>query len=444
MKLVDALTHLRNTYAGRRIVYLAPDAGRTLGLRSLVADLVTVCFDSMGIEGDENNPILIVPENDSDLAQGSASLLDNPDVPGFLRARGVTDIVAFKVNARMVQRATQLGLRVLAGPPAVAQRFENKIHFSSMLSELGICAPATQRFPLGLSHFDPSHTHLRSPWIVQAARGHSGQSSWIVTDAKQWQTMRDSFGMLPGRVAEFVPGPTWTANGAVLDVDRIAVGPGFRQVTGIQTLTPFPLGACGNCWGMPSDLENKVRDVAKLVGRALAAANYRGAFGIDVVVPDAGPPLVIETNPRVTSGQAMESLLLQAAGSVSPLFWHLMAFGGDPAGDVMLDPSAVIRGSQLIFYNPEPEDGVLTTAPVSGTYEVTPAGLKWASSEVNPAKLADSCVVILARTKGRRVPKGSEILRVQTRDVWLDDQGRLTDHAEQTVSMIRRRWSVSV
>lgn len=439
MSARDALNHLRKGLAGRRIAYLAPDIGRTLGLQTLLGDLVTVCFDDMGVSSGENHPILVVPEDQADPVRGSASLLDNPAVPPFLRSHGVTDVVAFKVNARLIHRATELGLRVLASPPAVAQRFENKVHFSEILHHLGIETPATEVFPLGLSSFDPDGTHLAAPWIVQAARGHSGQTTWVVGDPAQWNELRSHVGTLPGRVAEWVPGPTWTVNATVVDADRIAVGPGFRQVTGIQELTPFPLGACGNCWAQPPPFESRLHTLARSVGKALAAANFRGAFGIDVVVADPDRLVVIECNPRVTSGQAMESMLLQAAGSASPLLWHLVAFAGEVPSDLGLDPSAAIRGSQLVFYNPEPADVMLAVSPRSGTYEVTPTQLVWRSTNINPAYLPPNSVVVLARSAGRRVPKGSEIVRVQALDVWLDDDGQLTVSARKIVEWLHRR-----
>ncbi|GMV38415.1 MAG: hypothetical protein AMXMBFR64_01310 [Myxococcales bacterium] len=420
---------LARALAGRRVAWVAPDVGRTLGLARLLPDPVVLCHDAMGAAVD-----MPVHEVQADPAgddfQGSLSILNDPSAQRFIRHHRVTDLVLFKVNARIISLARDLGLRVLAGDPAVAQRFEHKLHFARMLQALSLPAPPTLLFDGPMPSWSEAARELGEAIVVQGARGHSGQSTHLARSEVDYEHARARLSGRGARLTTLVEGVTLTINGCAAE-GSAPVGRPYIQLTGIPGATPHALGACGNAFegdrlGAPA-----LRAAAERIGVALSSAGYRGIFGVDAVLDAHGAIHVIEVNPRMISGSSLEALLQSSAG-VPPAAAHVLAVLGAELPPSLAGPP--VTGGQIVIYSPHDAPCRVVAAPPAGRYRLDGASLHRVDGQVDPTGCAQDEVVLLARSPGRAVPPTGEIARVQTTRSLLDERATADALVERLIA----------
>ena len=400
---------IAHALAGRRVAWVAPDLGRTLGLAGLLPEPLVVCQDAQGAAP----PGLTVVEvgGGDDELRGSLAVLSDPAAVRALRQHGTTDLLLFKVNARLVARAAELGLRVLAGAPAVAMRFEHKLHFARLLRSLGVPAPETRLFEQELPPWGEMARALGEALVVQAARGHSGQGTHLVRSEQAWEALRRELSGRGARVSPLVDGTPLTVNGCATE-GGASVGRPYAQLTGVPGATPHPLGACGNAFeGSRFDVP-ALRDAAARIGHALAEAGYRGIYGIDAILDPVGDVHVIEVNPRMISGSSLETLLQSEAGGLGPAAAHILALAGE-ALPVSLE-GAPVTGGQVVLYSDPGTPRVIASSPGAGRFRLVGDALVPVDGGLDPTQCAADEVILLPRSAGRTVPPTGEIARVQT------------------------------
>lgn len=409
---------LARALAGRRVAWVAPDLGRTLGLARLLPEPVVLCHDAQGASVDMPVYEVGAGAGEDDL-RGSLAVLMDPGAIAALKKHGVTDLLLFKVNARLLARASELGLRVLAGEPAVAQRFEHKLHFARTLAALGLPAPRTVLADGGLPPWRDAARALGEALVVQGARGHSGQGTHLMRGEADYERLRATMGSRGARLTTLIEGPALTVNGCVAATGA-PVGRPYAQLTGIPGATPHPLGACGNAFeGDRLDVP-ALREAAERIGLALQAAGYRGIFGVDAVLDAGGAVYVIEVNPRMISGASLEALLQDRSGALPPAAAHVLALlGAELPGSL---EGAPIVGGQVVVYSPHDAHATVSAAPPAGRYRLRGATLERVDGALDPGACGIDEVILLARSPGRAVPPTGEIARIQTPARLLDDQ----------------------
>ena len=412
-----------------RIAWIAPDLARTRGWLGLGEPVAVICADAMGLADAMPFATLEIPPSD-DSPSSAHSLLDRTEARSFLQDHAITHLLVFKGTRRLLDRAEALDLRVMIGAPSVAQRFENKVLFSDIARDLGLRTPATQTGQRGL----PSHEELSAALgplhVLQSARGHSGQGTWRIASAADHARASEAIAHRGWKATAWIEGTTWTLNACVDRHGNIAVGPTYRQLTGIPECTPHVLGACGNIWGEDSAPE-ALPALAKTLGTSLHDGGFVGSFGIDAI--DSGDALhLIEVNPRLTSGLSMEAMLSSARGATSVAESHLRAHRGGAIEDGPLPGD--IRGSQLVLYARTEEVTSLQSAPLSGRYRLEGGACRRIDDCTDPAQTSAGEAIIWARTPHRPIPAGAEFLRIQSTDsLARPDSNTLSDHGAQWV-----------
>jgi hypothetical protein len=392
---------------------VAPDLARTLGFGAVLPRFAVVCGDAMGAADAAPFPVLELRADFADEPRGSARLLEDPRAVTFLRDHGVTALVFFKVSHRLVEAAERAGFRVLNGSPAVAQRFENKLHFAAIASERRLPALASETFPGGLPEYS-AVARLGAPLVVQLARGHSGEGTFLVESEAAWSALRVALAGKPARASRFVEGPVFTLNGCVFaEAEPVVYGP-YLQWTGLELCTPRPLGACGNAWDPRFGGYARLEGIGRDVGRALADAGYFGAYGVDVLVDAGGQAHLIEVNPRITSGFALETLLLASKAAAPPGLAHILATGGQ-ARPLHAEPPEVGSAGQLVFYLDGEAPALVTEAPRSGTYALAEGALVWRGPSLDVRQAQHDEAVAFFGSPGRLVARGGEYARIQVR-----------------------------
>jgi hypothetical protein len=267
------------------------------------------------------------------------ALLAHPDVAAMI-AEEPTTLLSFKPAKRLEEAAAALGATYALAPAALAGGLENKLALAELAEAAGVDTPRQTKVRLAGAFADAA-TELRRPLVVQSPRGNAGRRTWEVADEAGWRALCGELGGRPAKAAEFVTGRPGTLNAVVDHRGSVVVSAPIVQATGIDWLTPFALGSCGNdfTWRPLPHPGDAGAELAEALGRELAKRGYRGHFGVDFVLGPDGPSL-IEINPRLTA-----SFALYAAWVPEILDAHLMAVAGGEIEGRRLPP---VAGGQLI------------------------------------------------------------------------------------------------
>jgi len=360
---------------------------------------------------------------------------------------GLTGVVAFKASHALADACRSNGWRLIAGAPAVARRWENKIAFRDLAARLGLQQPNGGIVDPKQVSFSEISGRFGPRLIVQAAHGYAGNRTLPVEDEAGWHAATERLRVPALRVAERVAGAPITLNGCVT-ANGVALGFPFVQLTGLAGLTPHPLGSCGQVWTESPRWRlaldpDRCWPAAMAIGSALAADGYLGFFGVDLVVPPNASerPYVIEVNPRLVASVAAYTQLELMAGRLPLLARHLAALASPRADRAPLDAgTGPLAGAQLVVHRTaagaggvsidKPQDGVHrlvrsadgTRSSATGGAQptrVSPADLIAAACDTpltDAVKLADAYrpdeFVALPQGPGV-VATGAEALRIQ-------------------------------
>lgn len=188
------------------------------------------------------------------------------------------------------------------------------------------------------------------------------------------------------------------------------------QLTGIRSLTPHPLGSCGNDFAAKIPHPELVEATAGRVGEWLQRQGHRGIFGVDLVISDEGDCWCIEVNPRLVASVPLWSLSARDLGHSSLLQRHLACFGLADWDSSPLE----CHWSQLILYRKVAGDSPARRATSRG--EVASDGTY---HTVGPLSLdGPGAGQVGLVVKGSTEP-GSELARLVTKGPILDQEGEL-------------------
>lgn len=320
---------------GGRVMFVGPDP-----LPAVASGLPVICADScgMGVGAGAAWERFQVSG-----VQSSASLLQQPAVRARVRS-SVDAITVWKSSAAIERVALELGVRLANSPALIARRLENKSYFSRAAAAAGLPLPPTATGAAGPELLEAA-ARIPGPWVFQLAHGFSGQHTYPANSELELEALIQRFADRPSRVAELVAGTPVTVTGVVAR-ERVMIGSACLQLTGLASLTPYPLGSCGNDYTTPVPAARAVRQLALEVGEWLQREGHLGIFGLDLVVDRDGRCWCIEVNSRLVASVPLFSLSARDRGGPGLLSQHLACFGiGEPA---WADPQC--HWSQVILY----------------------------------------------------------------------------------------------
>ena len=285
-------------------------------------------------------PLLMPPDLE---VLSTARLLQYPPIVEAVRSRPHR-LICFKPNARLEARAGELGAVLAHAPAQVGQGLENKLALAGIAAEAGVAVPSPAKvIPASSSYAEQAATH-GPDLVVQSARGHAGETTWRVRSPADWDARAAPMGRRPVRVSRYVRGRAGTAGAVVDRAGRVMVSAPIVQITGDPSLTPYPMGSCGNDfrWRPTPHPGDSVAELAEALGPVLAKRGYVGHFGIDFVF-DGETPWLIEINARFTA-----SFALYCSREPRLLHAHLAAVRGESIEAIRLP---AFDGGQLIARN---------------------------------------------------------------------------------------------
>ena len=381
---------MKSSNAG--VTFIGPDP-----LPVLAAGLRAICAEDCGLarDGRPGWARVQVPGPAS-----AAALLADPRVQGLLRQQP-DPIVVWKSSAQVEQVAQEVGVIVANSPALIARRIENKSYFSRSVPAAELPIPATKTGVAG-ADLQCAAGDLKLPLIFQLARGFSGEQTYLAESQEQLALLLRRFAGRTCRIAERVLGVPVTVTGVVAE-DRLLVGPACLQLTGIDTLTPHPLGSCGNDYGQPVPQASGVEELAFKAAHWLQALGHRGIFGLDLVVGSEGKIWCIEINPRLVASVPLFSLTARDSGGPGLLDEHLASFGIGDTGSQTL----ACRWSQVILYQLSERRSDPALATSRGT--LTPDGHFRATGEMGLRGPSPGEVGLVIQSESR---PGKELARL--------------------------------
>ena len=448
-----AVATARDALGGARPAVVAHEAWWAYGLDLLLPETVLLCAQRCSIIDllrGRGTEVFCLSEHVAPEEAAAASAVDifsHPAAVEWCRRLGPLAVIATKPSERLASVVAEAGGRMLTplDSLAAARRFENKVAFVEIAARAGLPVPRWQVLsPDDATPYAGLARDLGPRLVVQAARGNAGQRTWIVEDEASLGRVREAEAGHPLRVAEMVEGVPATSTAVAApagegpsSVDLIEM---CRQLTGVDWLTPMPLGSCGNVFGDPALAAHQSAAAAASTALAteLAAAGYRGLFGVDFVVGQEGP-VVIETNPRLVASLTLATQLEVEAGRVPLILRHLLAVTGVAAevvgrGDDLAAPTPLRPAFQVIVRR-LPTDPARRPALLSGVYRLGDGGppvfLREGAHLTDLA--ADDEALVLVREPQEPVHGAKEFARVLVRG----SRGESHPGLRETVAALR-------
>ncbi len=406
--------------AERPVVFVGPEA-----LPALATDWSVICADSCQLTA-EPERILVL----SDRERSSPSLLSSDQARHRLRSQAAA-VVVWKSSVKVERLAAELGVELANSQAALARRLENKAHFSRAASQAGLPIPDFQAGAAGPKLADAAG-RLGLPVVFQLAHGFSGARTHRAATTAELAELNARFEGQPCRISQLVEGTPVTVTG-IAHPDFLEMGPACLQLTGIPTLTPHPMGSCGNDFSSPLPHRQLVEATARRVGEWVRGQGHRGVFGVDLIVAPDGACWCIEVNSRLVASVPLFSLSARDRGSSSLLDLHLGCFGLSTAGPGRIS----CHWSQLILYR---RDGpLLEDRPPTGRGTIDAEGNFRRAGDLPLQGPRPGEVGLVVRATAQ---PGGELARVILEGPLVDATGALLPHLRSLATGLRARMEV--
>ncbi len=445
------------TGASETIVFVSNSPALALGLDMVLDRFAVVCADDTSIvdrlEG-SGIPVFCLARQappDPARSRNSGELLARPEVQQFIHALGPASVLVFKNSAAIEQICREQGWRLMASQALTARQFENKLHFPQVLQELGLAHPPRLEGRAGDLTLEGIRREIGLPAVLQYAKGFSGRETYFIEGEGDLAAAQAGNENRQAKCTAYIPGWTLTVNACVTPFGVLSGDP-FLQITGLPELTRYRLGSCGQDWALlpgPAALAEQAREATARIGAYFAGRGYRGIFGLDFQVDEAGEKLyVIETNPRLVASIPVFTDLQHARRELPLLFWHLHAFGwaGDGRAEFSRESfersAGALRGtrpgSQIILHNTTECDQVVRGSLQAGVYtlEGGELRLKRLALHLLDAPAEGEEFLVLPAGQGQVVRSGIECARLQFPLSALDGRDALAAHASQAAEAV--------
>ena len=294
---------------------------------------------------------------------------------------------------------------------------------------------------------------LGSDLVVQTPYGDSGQTTFFVASAADWEDSADKIVGEPIKVMRRIE-PREAAVEGVVTRHGTLVGPVMTELAGFPELTPYGGGWCGNEVGSEffSDHHRGLaRRYTQQMGDRLRQEGYRGYFELDFLVDAVSGELYLgELNPRVTGASSMTNVTAVAYGDMPLFLFHLLEFMDvDYEIDVAelntrwAKAQNVDAWSQFILKQVEDDVERITEAPPSGIWRMSDAGaITYVRRDTDWHTVGDereAFYLRIADAGGYRYP-GADLGILVTRGRFMDDEHELGDRARRWIEGIKGQF----
>lgn len=365
---------------GKPLIYVCIEVERALGLEDLIPNLHIICY--------ENSPIIdqllakdipvysVVRENTQHEIRKSSSAILSSDW-GKQLINKISQgqefyLQTFHPTKPFYYQASQYDKAIiLNNDPGQFAQWEDKLQLPALVSEQ-IQVPQFKLGTMIANNYAAISASLQSSKIViQTHNSHTGEGTYIIGSDIEWMELAKKLGRQSVKFSRFLSGDTWTINGCIVG-DQVLVHGLSYQFTGIPELTSLATSTIGNDWSyaqtLPTTIIEKIFTITQKLGELLAKQNYRGLFGVDVLIDTVGNAWLLEVNARQTANIAMQSYLEREQSSWPLAAGHVLAFIKPEAQPQITYQQTDLRGAQLL--NRAKSDLATTAAVTTGKYRL--------------------------------------------------------------------------
>lgn len=289
--------------------------------------------------------------------------------------------------------------------------------------------------------------------VVQSAYGDSGKTTYFIASKADYQRVAKEI-----EAEELVKVMRWVrCTGTAIEACATRwgtfVGPLLTELIGIDSLTPYAGGWCGNELYQAAfsvDVRRQVMVKSQAMGDALYRRGYRGYFELDYLIDlDTREVYLGELNARITGISAMTNMSDFSADNVPLFLFHLLEYeqSVDLTLDVnvfnqkMLAGGAVGTAAQVILKYLENKLKIVTAAPVSGVYVMGDDGqltLKEAGYNRRQALAENEAYILRIMGVGEYAYKGGDLAIMFMNRVIRDAEGKLNSVGLKWVAALKR------
>ena len=333
------------------IFYICRDIERSMTLES-ISDSVYIISNytpfAKSWSEKYNNIFLLKEKNLLDTWQ----LMQNDKVINFIADKEKKpNIIVFKNTKQIEKICTENNWHLLNPSAELAQNIEQKISQIEWAEKNDLLDLFPKYEVLELSSVKWDNT----PFVVQFNHSHTGSGTILIDNAQQLQELKNKFPKRSCRTAPFISGALFNNNNVVWG-NNILQGNINYQITGLKPFTKNLFATVGNDWALPNTLLTKeqVKEYSRIVekvGKKMIESNWRGLFGIDVVIDEkTGKLYLLEINARQPASTSFESKLQANSKNekeVTTFMAHLAGLIEAPYSNEQL--TELNNGSQIIY-----------------------------------------------------------------------------------------------
>lgn len=438
----------------KHIVYIASEPERAIGLEDYLphfhiitvkgniteslSSLTNVHIVAIDTETISTAELLCHPKTDEIIA----SLSPRPEDIG---------IMVFKNDTRVENFCKEKHYVLLNETSALNQRFEHKLNQFQELSKLGELFPPTQIATLVNVTFTQLSEKFGLPFVMQYDRGHTGNSTLVIVDEQAFSREQEKFPNREARISKFIEGIPVTLNCCATKFGTLTSGLCI-QITGLPECTSKLGTTVGNDWAAVSKFLDvaqitEIERISAVVGDYLYSQNFKGMFGLDLIVT-SGRVYLIEVNARQTASVGLHTKLLLERKQLPLVLFHIAEFIGEEntnffepqfstassqVESLHITKEAPFEASQLIVRNTEQapvKSGLLFT---TGVYNKS---IKL-SSDYNFRNVRESDFLVLVAPKERALEPEDEVFRIIRKGGALQSPNELLLELKEAVRMLK-------
>jgi len=357
----------KNRTINHAIFYITLDPERALGIEDVLPDYTIICpYKSPLVNEMKNRGVNVVVLEDElkqkevaeAIKKGTYGILQSDFLRKYIKTyvQGSIPHVMILKNSQLIEDfCKKQGWKLLAPKAKVAEQFENKISQYKLLKNV-VPYPRTDISTLEKINIDETRPRQ---YVLQFNRGHSGNTTFFINSKKDLEKLAKKFPKREAKISEYIKGKTFTLNCLVLKSGRVIAGSISEQITGLKSATNNPNTTCGNDFTSPGNLSKKqikkIQEIAQSTGMALYKKDYRGLFGIDVIIENkTGKLYFIEVNTHQPASISFEAKLHRQIGKMPLLAYFILDSVGEkikPAKKDLPPITLSISAKQIIYRN---------------------------------------------------------------------------------------------
>ena len=382
----------RHFHTSRDPVYFVSATNfNLLGIDEWVKNFKYICYIDC-FDGRHPN-VLVPPEIPHDEFQSIEDinnyLLQHKDVVDFVKSRGGKPKFVFLMfNAETERLVKELGGEVWFPKAKLRTSMDNKIQTVRIGNKAGVpSVPNTLSEVKDYDHLQKicEKAGLGNDLVLQSAFGDSGHTTFFIKSKADFQKHEHEIvGEGEIKIMKRID-CRGSAIEACATSQGTIVGPLMTELVGFKELTPYRGGWCGNeifSTAFAPKARQQARELTFRFGEQLRKEGYRGYFELDFLIDKKTDELWLgELNPRITGASSMTNHAAFAHADAPLFLFHLLEFSKKPFKlDVeelnarWADPDMIDSWSQMVIKHTADTVDIITHAPQSGIYRMTPDG----------------------------------------------------------------------